>query len=378
MASEPIPDFAAETPRPWGVRLMWWLGVALFVAAGMGTRWLPHLSSTNAAVDPIPPTAALALPLDVVSIGYVDLENGVISLLPTQSGRVVRADVKAGQQVTAGQELLRVDDRLAQSRLQEAELALQGAVQTQTQAKLGPELHRLKQEQQTAARDAILGRLQAARETLKLKQELRSMNQIPAAELAVSEATVRELEQLLQVESSRSQELKLIDPLLKLRQANLEVELAEVRVKLAKQAVEECIVRAPKAGKILRKMVNVGDLTGPSSPQPAIIFSPNDQLIVRAEIEQEFIGRVQVGMPVSIQDDAGPNPHVWKGRVESLADWIARRRSLIFEPGMMNDVRTLECIVTIEPDSEPLRLGQRVRVKIHAQPPAGNRTPGIN
>jgi hypothetical protein len=30
----------------------------------------------------------------------------------------------------------------------------------------------------------------------------------------------------------------------------------------------------------------------------------------------------------------------------------------------MNDVRTLECIVSLEPGGEPLRIGQRMRISI--------------
>ena len=34
------------------------------------------------------------------------------------------------------------------------------------------------------------------------------------------------------------------------------------------------------------------------------------------------------------------------------------------EPLQFNDVRTLECIVTLDPDQPPLRIGQRVRVTL--------------
>ena len=37
---------------------------------------------------------------------------------------------------------------------------------------------------------------------------------------------------------------------------------------------------------------------------------------------------------------------------------------MLLEPGQLNDVRTLECIIALEPDQPPLRIGQRVRVVI--------------
>jgi hypothetical protein len=48
--------------------------------------------------------------------------------------------------------------------------------------------------------------------------------------------------------------------------------------------------------------------------------------------------------------------------VQHVSDWYTHRRSIMHEPLQVNDVRTLECIIRIEPDQPPLRIGQRVRV----------------
>jgi hypothetical protein len=37
---------------------------------------------------------------------------------------------------------------------------------------------------------------------------------------------------------------------------------------------------------------------------------------------------------------------------------------MILEPFMVNDVRTLECVIDINPGGPPMRIGQRVRVTI--------------
>ena len=61
----------------------------------------------------------------------------------------------------------------------------------------------------------------------------------------------------------------------------------------------------------------------------------------------------------------GDNDSRWTGSVLRCADWIANRRSMIDEPGQRNDVRTLECIITLDPGEPNLRIGQRMRVMIH-------------
>jgi multidrug resistance efflux pump len=111
--------------------------------------------------------------------------------------------------------------------------------------------------------------------------------------------------------------------------------------------------------------VSVGETLGASARQPAVLFCPNDPRIVRAEVEQEFAGRVSLGQKADIEDDA-TGGHKWTGKVERVSDWYSQRRSVLLEPLQFNDVRTLECIVTIDPDSvepgHPPRIGQRVRV----------------
>jgi hypothetical protein len=47
-----------------------------------------------------------------------------------------------------------------------------------------------------------------------------------------------------------------------------------------------------------------------------------------------------------------------------MSDWYTHRRSILLEPSQQNDVRTLECIVEVDPGQPPVRIGQRMRVTI--------------
>ena len=55
----------------------------------------------------------------------------------------------------------------------------------------------------------------------------------------------------------------------------------------------------------------------------------------------------------------------WRGRVRSVSDWFTHKRNIMLEPFMINDVRTLECIIDLPETAgrtPGLRIGQRVRV----------------
>ncbi len=103
------------------------------------------------------------------------------------------------------------------------------------------------------------------------------------------------------------------------------------------------------------------------SKQAAILFCPDGPRFIRAEVEQEFAAHVQLGQPAVIRDD-GNDGTTWHGQVAVISDWYTQRRSILQEPLQANDVRTLECLITLSPDQAPLRIGQRVRVLIGKKP----------
>jgi hypothetical protein len=47
-----------------------------------------------------------------------------------------------------------------------------------------------------------------------------------------------------------------------------------------------------------------------------------------------------------------------------MADWYTQRRLVNEEQLQLKDVRTLECLIALDPGQPPLLIGQRVRVTI--------------
>jgi multidrug resistance efflux pump len=138
---------------------------------------------------------------------------------------------------------------------------------------------------------------------------------------------------------------------------------AEADRDLAQKSVDECVMKAPEAGRILRLQVSKGGVLVPGGFNPAVVFAPAGRLIVRADVDQEFLGRVKVGQVVQLEDDSRGNSPKWTGKIRSIAGYVAQKRSLILDPGEINDVRTVECLVDLESE-EGLVVGQRMRARI--------------
>ena len=341
------------------IRLVpWLLGLLLVAVTLTGAQWITGRPPAGAS-----PTVADAAPAEgegrvVVCFGHADVEAGVAPLRPTQPGRVAELFVREGDRVAAGAPLLRLDDAAARGRLEEAEAALTAAQAQRDQSRKLPEQHRLQLAQQDAALDAARLRLE------RLKQLSEAVGgKTNSQEIDAGREDIAALEDAAKVETDRLAELKLNDPAVALRRAEAEAAAAEARVKQAQGLLAEHTLTAPTAGTVLRLSARVGGLAGPQPMPPALDLCPDGPRLIRAEVEQAFAGRVAVGQRAVIEDDVQAGA-TWSGRVRHLSDWYTHQRSVLQEPLQFNDVRTLECLVDLDPGQPPLRIGQRVRFRI--------------
>ena len=104
----------------------------------------------------------------------------------------------------------------------------------------------------------------------------------------------------------------------------------------------------PRPGTVLRILVSPGDVLFGGPGQPAMLFAAAGPQIIRATVEQEFAGRVKEGAPALVHDESDPSL-TWRGHVRSLAGWYAERRTVLHDPSQFSDVRTLECVLDLEP-----------------------------
>lgn len=335
------------------------VGLLLLAATVGGTAWWltrPTANPTPSTVDPHS--------FDVVCTGRVDAAGTVVALEPPQAGRVVSIAVKEGDAVTRGQEVLRLDDSQAKVRLAQAEAAVELAtleVETATKDKD-------RFPQQIAAKEQLLkaaaARVEAAQKAFKQRMEQQQVTPLSVPEREAMQAQIRELEAYESAEKIQVEELKKTDPELRLKVARPRLRSAEADKELADRLLKDMTLRAPGDGTILRLQTTPGGYLSPGLPVPAVVFAPAGPLVVRAEVEQEFLARVKPGMKATIQDENRPDAPTWPGHVASVSRWVAMRRTLVFDPGEVNDIRTVECVVEFDPPVPELWLGQRVRVRV--------------
>lgn len=304
--------------------------------------------------------------LDVVCTGRVDAPQMVISLDPAQAGRVVEVYVSEGQEVKADQPILKMDDSLTVHRRKQAEAAVTAATTDRDRAKAEaerfPDTVRMRRAMAAAAAEQVT----FAEKQLDALRAAESVRKPGAAEVAAMEASIRQLKELKGAEDiavaqlEKAEKEKFSELAVKAAQARLDA--AEADLELAKKAEKECVLIAPADGHILRLQATKGGNLAPGYV-PAVVFAPAGKRIVRAEVDQEYLTKVREGMIAEIQDESRIDSPVWKGKVKSVSKWVAQRRTLVLEPGEINDVRTLEAVVEPE-DDKGLVIGQRMRITI--------------
>ncbi len=309
------------------------------------------------------PTPSLS-ELDVVCSGRVDGLLPAASLDPATPGKVAELFVSEGQSVAAGKPLLRLDDESLKLRVDEAKAALAASEIDIEAAAIEAKLHPTRVAAQKVAIAGALDRTLTARKLLKEREAAKAFGTVTASELIAAEAEVRQAERLEMVEADRLAELTALNPNLKVRAVESKKTLAQVALEQAEKAVRDCVLVAPSAGVVLRVSVSPGETVVPGGVQPALVFRPDGALVVRAELEQEFLGRVKPNLRAVVTDDTRADSPQWVGRVQRVGSFVARKRAALFEPGEVNDVRTIECVVTFEGSTDGLLVGQRMRVRI--------------
>jgi multidrug resistance efflux pump len=302
--------------------------------------------------------------LDVVCQGRIDGERPIASLDPAGAGKVAAVFVQEGQAVKAKEKLLKLDDEALQLRVDEAREAVAFAEIDVEAAQVEQKVHPRRKLLQEGAVATAENRAAAARSLYIERKAGREFGSVSAAELIAAESETKQLEHLVEAEKARLEELTATDAALRTRMTEAKKAMAQTSLKQAEKAVRDCLLLAPSDGVILRIQTSVGEAVAPGGPQPAIIFRPDGPLIVRAELEQEFLGRVKPGMKAIIRDDVRSDSPTWTGSVQRIGGWVARKRSILLDPGEVNDVRTVECLIALDGKPEGLLIGQRMRVRI--------------
>ena len=254
-------------------------------------------------------------------------------------GVIKKIDISRGQQVAEGAPLVELDTSAA-----EAELATAEAQIASARAQDKP----LQQGGSTAERTEIENELAKARLELQVAQRnlasaQRLLEQQAGTKLEVDTARARVEALQEQIKGLDKRRVALVEPSQRqVIQAKLQE--AEAAAALAKHNLALSVIRAPIGGTVYQfdqrmgGFVNLGDIIAN--------IGRLDQVRVIVYIDEPDLGRVGIGMPVSITWEA-MSGRVWKGVVEKLPTQVVQLA------GTTRQVGEVSCVVQ-NPDRDLL------------------------
>ena len=280
---------------------------------------LPFALSACSGRHPSAPSAASPSYV-AMARGVVDVEGGLLRLLPRRDGVVATVSVTEGAVVRRGQLLLTLDSRAAE---------------------LGVTMARAELDQARARADELAARLPAVRtraERVAAAARADAASQQDSADAASTLAGLRA----------------------EIGAARASVAVARARLAQAQHELDLRSLRAPVAGTIVRRYVQPGETVSAQAAQPLFELQPQRPLIVRAELNESFIGQVRPGLRAEVVLDAAGSGRAWPAHVLRLG--------LVYGPTRLGpqhdqpaDAHDVDCVLAL--DAAGLRVGQRVLVK---------------
>jgi RND family efflux transporter MFP subunit len=218
-----------------------------------------------------------------------------IELRAEASGIVEAVAVNDGDRVVPGQELLRLDSRVAQAAVQEAEASLRQAEMQQSAAELDLD------------EDTVLLR----KKTLERTQSLFDRGLVPRSDLETRQLELRSAERAL--ERARRN----------LDTNRARIEQLRAAVERARTQLQYTIIRAPLEAWVIKRHVEVGSgVAGvtQSASGGTVVVTLGDarQASLQAKVTAGDAKKLRIGMPTRLRLDSDPD-RVVAGTVQSVA-----------------------------------------------------------
>jgi multidrug resistance efflux pump len=273
--------------------------------------------------DDAPATQSATAPAyAAIARGRIDIEGGLLKLTMPSEGIVQSVNVHEGEQVKKGQLLAQLDQ-------EPAKLLLDSALAEQQQA--------------TAQASVLEDRAKAA--------ELRASRLEQAAKAGAGDT------QSADDASDAAQQVQG-----ELASAKAAIALATQKVTSARYQLSLHSLLAPIDGQIVQRMVQPGASVSPAAG-PIFVMLPDAPRIVRAELNESFVGVVHDGMAAEVDDDSGSGMAPLKAHVLRIGN-VFGASTLEDDPQVRANTRTVECALAFDQQpATPLRIGQRVVVK---------------
>lgn len=326
--------------------------------------------------------------------GVVHSDNAYVAadlaqVTPLVAGAVKEVRVVDTQAVKAGDVLLVIDDADARVELAAAEAALMQARQqyrqalatgTSLSAQVGASGASVRQAE--AALAAAAADRATAADALQRRQALAASGAVSAEELVQARSALAAADANLDraratVAAARaataSSEGQLAVNRVVTGQGGIDadplVAAARARVDAARLALSRTVIRAPIAGVVTQRRVQVGQRLAPGVPVMTIV--PVGSVYVDANLKEAQLRHVRVNQPVELVSDLYGSDVVYRGRVTGIGGGTGAAFAIIpAQNATGNWVKVVQRVpvrITIEPAdlaAHPLRVGLSMEVAI--------------
>ncbi|MGQ5521920.1 HlyD family secretion protein [Chitinimonas sp. PSY-7] len=269
-----------------------------------------------------------------VETDNAQVEGHIVPIAAKVTGYVKSVSVTDNQEVAAGGELIKIDDRDYAARLSQAEADLQIAFSNAGNrdggGQAGAQLS-YSQANAAAAQAAISlaeANAERARNDLMRAKSLAAKGMASAAALDAAEAASRAAESQLRTArdtaTAAGKQIGVAGASLKSAQAK--VESVRAQRDLAAIQFADTKVVAPITGMTSKKSVEAGQLV--QAGQTLMYLVPLNDVWVTANLKETEVGRVQTGQPVNIEVDAYPG-QTFTGKVDSFSPATGAKFALL-------------------------------------------------
>lgn len=329
---------------------------AVVPLAAAAYLWVGH-ETPHAAADDAPVTAAR--PTTLVAPARVEPARDPVALAFEVQGRIVKLEVEEGDKVVEGQVIARLDDRMAAARLASAKASLGAAEARYAMARRGARAEDL------AAAKAEVAAAEAEASHRELEQtrtaRLGDVGAVPTASVDADSAAARVAHANADAATARYQALARGTRVELVQEAAAAVEAAKAEVAAATVAVDQTVLKAPRAGVVLRRTAEVGALTTLMPPTTVVTMADLGTLEVRAEIDEADVAMVGMGMTAYATADAFGEKQ-FPVHVTRITHELGRKTVRDDDPRARVDTRVLEVVARFD---SPVELPLGLRMSVH-------------
>lgn len=326
---------------------------------------------------PLPLAAALLISIAALGVGirwwmfartHVSTDNAyvhadVVQITPRIAGTVDALFVNDNQPVVAGDLVVRLDPADTALGLQQAEATLANATQEVEQARA---VVRAAQSQgEIAAAELAQARLDHTRAAQLAERGVVSPDRLDKTRTTLRAAEARAAEAQRQLERTRA---TLGIPLDAPATEAAVVRQAQAARDQAALLLSYTELRAPTAGVVAKRMIQVGQRVQPGQPLMAIV--PVHAAYIEANFKETELTTVRVGQPATVEADIYPGL-IYHGHVDSLSPGTGAAFALLPPENAVGNwvkvVQRLPVRIALDappPPDHPLWVGLSVSVSI--------------